>query len=42
MREEEKVARDVYLSLNDTWNLRIFKNITSSEQTHMNAIKKSA
>lgn len=40
MREEEKVARDVYLSLNDTWNLRIFKNIASSEQTHMDAIKK--
>jgi hypothetical protein len=34
MREEEKVARDVYLSLNDTWNLRIFKNIAASEQTH--------
>lgn len=40
MREEEKVARDVYLSLNDTWNLRICKNIASSEQTHMDAIKK--
>ncbi len=39
MREEEKVARDVYLSLNDTWNLRIFKNIAVSEQTHMDAIK---
>ena len=39
MREEEKVARDVYLSLNDTWNLRIFKNIAASEQTHMDAIK---
>ena len=33
-------ARDVYLSLNDTWNLRIFKNIAASEQTHMDAIKK--
>jgi len=40
MREEEKVARDVYLSLNVTWNLRIFKNIAASEQTHMDAIKK--
>ena len=39
MREEEKVARDVYLSLNDKWNLRIFKNIAASEQTHMDAIK---
>ena len=39
LREEEKVARDVYLSLNDTWNLRIFKNIAASEQQHMDAIK---
>jgi len=39
MREEEKVARDVYLSLNNTWNARIFKNIAASEQTHMDAIK---
>jgi hypothetical protein len=39
MREEEKVARDVYLSLNETWNVRIFKNIAASEQTHMDAIK---
>ena len=39
MREEEKVARDVYLYLNKKWNLRIFKNIAASEQTHMDAIK---
>ena len=39
MREEEKVARDVYLYLNDTWNLRIYTNIAASEQTHMDAIK---
>ena len=39
MREEEKVARDVYLSLNEKWNLRIFKNIAASEQVHMDAIK---
>lgn len=39
MHEEERVARDVYLYLNDTWNLRIFKNIAASEQTHMDAIK---
>ena len=39
MREEEKVARDVYLSLNDRWNARIFKNIAASEQQHMDAIK---
>jgi len=40
LREEEKVARDVYLTLNDTWKLRIFNNIAASEQTHMDAIKK--
>ena len=39
MREEEKVARDVYLYLNEKWNVRIFKNIAASEQTHMDAIK---
>lgn len=39
MREEEKLARDVYLFLYDTWQSRIFKNIAASEQTHMDAIK---
>jgi len=39
MREEEKLARDVYLFLYDKWHSRIFKNISVSEQTHMDAIK---
>jgi len=39
MREEEKVARDVYTFLSDKWQSRIFKNISVSEQTHMDAIK---
>jgi len=39
MREEEKLARDVYQSLYDTWKLRIFRNISQSEQRHMDAIK---
>lgn len=39
MREEEKLARDVYLFLYDKWQSRIFKNISGSEQTHMDAIK---
>lgn len=39
MREEEKLARDVYLFLYEKWNMRIFKNIAESEQTHMNAVK---
>ena len=38
MREEEKLARDVYLTLYDQWNLSIFQNIAASESTHMDAI----
>ncbi len=38
MREEEKLARDVYLTLADTWNLRIFANISRSEQQHMDSM----
>ena len=39
MREEEKMARDLYLNAYDTWNVKIFQNISSSEQQHMDAIK---
>jgi hypothetical protein len=39
MREEEKLARDVYLTLYERWGLPIFKNIARSEQNHMDAIK---
>ena len=39
MREEEKLARDVYLTLYDQWNINIFKNIAASEQTHTDAVK---
>ncbi len=39
MREEEKLARDVYLTLYEKWNLRIFQNIAQSEQRHMDAVK---
>ena len=38
MREEEKLARDVYLALYDIWGIRIFSNIAGSEETHMNAV----
>ena len=38
MREEEKLARDVYLALYDLWGLNIFNNIAKSEQTHMDAV----
>ncbi len=39
MREEEKLAHDVYTYLYDKWNLPIFSNIASSEQTHMDSVK---
>jgi len=39
LREEEKLARDVYLTLNKTYPLRPFENISKSEQQHMDAIK---
>lgn len=38
MREEEKLARDVYEFLYEKWNVRIFKNISASEQRHFEAI----
>ncbi len=38
MREEEKMARDVYLALYDIWQDRIFNNIARSEQRHFDAI----
>ena len=38
MREEEKLARDVYLTLYDKWPLRPFKNISQAEQRHMDRI----
>ncbi len=38
MREEEKLARDVYLALYDKWGLTIFQNIAKAEQTHMDAV----
>jgi hypothetical protein len=38
MREEEKLARDVYTALAATWNVPAFQNIAASEQQHMDAI----
>ncbi|MHC4174530.1 MAG: DUF2202 domain-containing protein, partial [Planctomycetota bacterium] len=40
MREEEKLARDVYLTLYELWGAEIFANISDSEQQHMDAIKR--
>lgn len=38
IREEEKLARDVYTTLYSKWGVNIFSNISRSEQTHMDAI----
>ena len=39
MREEEKLARDVYNTLYSVWGQPTFQNIASSEQTHMDEVK---
>lgn len=39
MREEEKLARDVYVTMFDTWGLAVFDNIAASEQTHTDSVK---
>ena len=38
LREEEKLARDVYLYSFDKYGLNISKNISNSEQSHMDAV----
>ncbi|KYG82557.1 hypothetical protein AWN68_15015 [Roseivirga echinicomitans] len=39
MREEEKLARDVYDHLFTIWSLKIFNNISASEQSHTDAVR---
>ncbi len=39
MREEEKLARDVYQTLYEKWSVQIFANIAQSEQTHTETIR---
>jgi hypothetical protein len=39
MREEEKLAHDVYVALYDLWQVPIFSNISQAEQTHTDAVK---
>jgi len=38
MREEEKLARDVYLAMYEKWGIKTFANIARSEQQHMDAV----
>jgi len=38
MREEEKLARDVYIFLYELWSHPVFSNISESEQRHMDSM----
>lgn len=38
IREEEKLARDVYSYMLNKWGLSIYSNISNSEQRHMDAV----
>jgi hypothetical protein len=39
MREEEKLAHDAYVTLQSKWGVRVFGNISQSEDRHFSAIK---
>jgi hypothetical protein len=39
MREEEKLAHDVYVTLYAKWGLPVFNNIARSETTHTSAVQ---
>jgi hypothetical protein len=39
LREEEKLARDVYTVLHELWGKNVFKNIAASESRHMDSVK---
>jgi hypothetical protein len=38
MKEEEKLARDVYTALAEKWGSQVFTNISAAESNHLNAI----
>ncbi|MBP6470877.1 MAG: DUF2202 domain-containing protein [Chloroflexi bacterium] len=38
MREEEKLAHDVYVALYEMWGLPVFSNIATSEQMHTESV----
>jgi hypothetical protein len=38
MKEEEKLARDVYTVLYQKWGSKIFSNISTAENNHLNAV----
>jgi len=39
MREEEKLAHDVYVKMFELWDAKVFDNISKSETKHTNAVK---
>jgi len=39
MREEEKLAHDVYVTLGGLWGNRVFENVSRAETTHTEAVK---
>ena len=39
VREEEKLARDVYITLYQAWGLAVFDNIAASEETHTTTVE---
>ncbi len=39
MVNEEKLAHDLYVELGDAWDLKVFENISSAEQQHMDAVR---
>jgi hypothetical protein len=40
LREEEKLARDVYLTLSELYTIQVFSNVARSEQQHMDLVAK--
>jgi len=39
MFEEEKLARDIYTTFGDIWDLRVFQNISRAEERHMSMVE---
>ncbi len=40
LREEEKLARDVYLAMYERWDAQVFRNIAQAESRHMAAVQR--
>ena len=38
MKDEEKLARDVYYTMYENWDSQIFSNIAGAEEKHLNAV----